>query len=1545
MIIITELNCSLIYNTDGNLKTDIDCIYAYISDISYEYEKNVHTNYLTPYCRRLSFNDLVVEVEGNTENVITFENLRFQNMTSEDLFQWSNSIDIIEDYEIYLTTNSPDLSQRNFYNCSIFWFGSRCQYTFNLNQTIESFGDFVISSFSRRKTIKSSQIVFTCYPHLFGCYRGPEPMCLDWREICDGKIDCIGDYFGIDETNCEQLEMIECEDDEYRCHNGGQCIPYEFFHDGFTNKDCLDGTDEKLHRIYNPLVINENYFCMISILFMCEEKSCNSPNLFSCGDGQCIYFRMLNPDVKNTYCHGTRRDTVFDETIDNISTYLPLSCYTSLFRQFEFDYFIKNITHHHVDWFKSNNCSITPIPFSVQPILVYFSLHRSKQTLINNSEQIILSKPICNNLQEYLRLSKVTFQLITLYCYQSRSMIRGNYRSLLYWNNLAMRLNVAYFFLNNQTRFLSHSFLHFCSLSHQYISKYLLFDNIIDCYYGDDEFPVHCLLNDTMKHTNECKVLCAVILGTTNEQCTDQFRDDLYSINYKRRVYSRICIGISRSNEVNDNYLDNTNCDLWPCLTPYTRCDGIFQCLNGIDELNCSNNSICQENEFKCENYQGNYNEIICTPYEYIYEKQINCSFESEYLSTRRQIFYLNNSLSINSNEYISWKVQRSLTMSDICINYHQFGASQVEILRSTYPSIQLIDMNNNRRMCDLNELNSIEMRDYYFRYASQFNLGYLPLAQNHFVQREYIDRKSKEDFILNDKYQYIEYCHRGILIYESESKIKTCLCPPNYFGDRCQWQNQRISLTLQFQKLFSIEQIENLIFEILIYLIDDQTQTIQNFIKILYIPSQDCSKKHNRYLLYPTKPKPINQTYSIRIDIYNKITLDYYASWYLPISFVFLPVSRISKILYIPSNTSHLTRNCSLDCGIHGQCYNYINSDRSFCHCYENYSGEFCQIKGQCSCSSDSICLNSSICLCPLNKFGSKCYLKHRSCQPKNPCQNRGQCVPVDDRIHSNDFVCLCLGNYFGTKCEFNSTQIQVHFQQTDIPRIIFAHFISVFDGQKPHEQITKFQKIPFNQNSITLFTQEIFHILFIEYLDGSIYLSVLREQSIPSEQISVHIHSDFKCQSINHLLNSTILSLNHSHRVKFYQLPCHMNPKLKCFYDEMYVCICDRDRFSNCFNFDFNTKQNSQCKKSNLCQNNGTCFPDRTNCPQSIICNCQKCFYGSRCELTTQSFSLSLDNIFGYHIKPSVSFFQQTLPVQITTLFTIVMFIFGFISGFLSIYTFKQKSIISFGCGIYLLTNSILSLFTISLFTIKYFQLICFQMNLITDEMFIYSSCLITDVLLKILLSSNDWLNACIAIERAVTAIHGVAFNNRKSRYIAKRIIPIVFILISFSYVHDPLSRRLYDDKDEQKRLCIAHYSSTLSVYDKFISIFHFSIPFIINMICAVIIIVKVIRTRLKLKNNASRNIIFRKEIQRHKHLIISPLILILLNIPRLIITFLSACMESPSNPWLFLVGYYVSFISPLMIFFVFILPSENYKAEFLRIMKKKRFITCCK
>ncbi|CAF1552926.1 unnamed protein product, partial [Rotaria sordida] len=127
-----------------------------------------------------------------------------------------------------------------------------------------------------------SEGVTTCYRFLSNCNRGPWALCLDWRQICNGKVDCMS---GEDEQWCETLEMTTCADDEYRCHYGGQCIPMTFVRDSTYNVDCLDGSEEKVAdpmewSTWKPSV------CGSIITFQCEERIDRYPLSFPCGNGQ-----------------------------------------------------------------------------------------------------------------------------------------------------------------------------------------------------------------------------------------------------------------------------------------------------------------------------------------------------------------------------------------------------------------------------------------------------------------------------------------------------------------------------------------------------------------------------------------------------------------------------------------------------------------------------------------------------------------------------------------------------------------------------------------------------------------------------------------------------------------------------------------------------------------------------------------------------------------------------------------------------------------------------------------------------------------------------------------------------------------------------------------------------------------------------------------------------------------------------------------------------------------------------------------------------------
>ena len=240
-----------------------------------------------------------------------------------------------------------------------------------------------------------------------------------------------------------------------------------------------------------------------------------------------------------------------------------------------------------------------------------------------------------------------------------------------------------------------------------------------------------------------------------------------------------------------------------------------------------------------------------------------------------------------------------------------------------------------------------------------------------------------------------------------------------------------------------------------------------------------------------------------------------------------------------------------------------------------------------------------------------------------------------------------------------------------------------------------------------------------------------------------------------------------------------CRQHKQLMCFYDKIYICLCDLDRFSNCFEFNHNFTYN--CQKQNICENGGKCFDNNVTCPTKSMCVCEDCYYGDKCQFATKGFILSLDPILGYHIKPNVSINRQPLIVKLSIGIITCLFIFGLISESLSIMTFRMKETRVVGCGWYLLASSSVSLCLLVMLKIKFWTLVLSQKGLLSNRSFLSVSCIMTDASLKTLLATNDWLNACVAIERTFTVMNGANFNKKKSKKIAKRLIWIISFLDS--------------------------------------------------------------------------------------------------------------------------------------------------------------------
>jgi hypothetical protein len=124
----------------------------------------------------------------------SFRSLYEQNRTISDLLFPRASLDTIEDYEIYafhrrLNRSHPISEEQLYQRCEPPSFGDVCQYRFSTN---DEFMKIVTESFRQKKFYYPTDVLMitngTCYREL-QCQGAV--VCLDWREVCDGKFSYL----------------------------------------------------------------------------------------------------------------------------------------------------------------------------------------------------------------------------------------------------------------------------------------------------------------------------------------------------------------------------------------------------------------------------------------------------------------------------------------------------------------------------------------------------------------------------------------------------------------------------------------------------------------------------------------------------------------------------------------------------------------------------------------------------------------------------------------------------------------------------------------------------------------------------------------------------------------------------------------------------------------------------------------------------------------------------------------------------------------------------------------------------------------------------------------------------------------------------------------------------------------------------------------------------------------------------------------------------------------------------------------------------------
>lgn len=1350
-------------------------------------------------------------------------------------------------------------------------------------------------------------------------------MCLDWREVCNSVVDCLDG--GVDEENCFLLEINECEDDEYRCHNG-LCIPEGLWEDDHSHADCLDRSDEP----FDDALIQS---CLQDPTFECEEHSCRPSSAnFPCGDGQCV--------PKLAQCDNGRHLLLMESVSSQGS--LSEHCWSSMVCLNKLLNEVNGVPC--ADWMGNNtvaellsDCN-SFYSFPVLPIhFGHVRLFYNHSYRVSSNSGFLLPDYICYDEQlcPFYPASLVFDGNLTCSRWENFSVehffVEYNFENLfLLVQYLFETCSITRADLDVEKTYRHHPSLYQCQGSLKLISKHRLADGNADCDHGDDEnSSISCSLNH--RHRRRClhdtQCLSPILQLDSCPNAKKSYPSDI--------PFREICNDIDEvhySDPIDERSIDEADCEPWPCDNIYTRCDGFWTCPNGRDEDGCYP-ALCPPRTYACIS-PVNFT-LLCLSKAQMRDDTIDCLGAADKLLYCR----ITHPSEASSHRFNCLDQGPCLKSSELCDKVIQCLENEDdERFCSQHRLICDEKLNPNRSviemlLCGLGEQEAKATRFFSLQTSPtypQVQIHSIDGTSNEFTNR-LLPRREDEQVNLKDN-PGPWLCNRGLtsraVVVDSS---QSCFCPPSYYGDRCEYQNQRVSLTLQITS-----SDRRATFAIVSMLIDEsdeqQQQQIVAVDQFVYIVKESCSVKINRYLLFPTRPKNLLTNYSVRIDAIDKNSMGYVGSWHLSIPFLFLPVNRLVAVWTLNIQSIPISSRCSRRCE-HGVCTRYLNKEISFCRCSSGWSGHRCDrsIVHQ-PCSPTSLTLgvtnNRSICVCSLDKFGPQC-LFHGAC-PLNACDNGGQCVPADLSRPDESYTCVCPERFFGDRCEHFEAKVFVTLVNLDIPKYLVAYFFTLSKESNPSDVIM-LQKLTLFQRMVTFRIRVSFHLVVVK-VEEDFYLAVLQQS--PRTSISTSISPQQRCAAIDDLFDADILQMPRFRRVKHYHRPCQTDPHLQCFTDEGYFCLCTKERHANCVHLD--RQRDFQCAANvGGCVNGGRCLQDHPRCPSERICVCTDCFFGDRCQFYAKGLGSTLDEILGYEIRRSTPFVDQPFTVQVSALITMVLFLVGTINGFLSILTFVRPKSQELGCGVYLFASSINSIIAMVLFALKYWLLFLSHQPSFAEQIILYANCLAIEPLLKIVIYVDNWLNAFVAIERAMSVFQGISFDKKKSKEWAKWIIAGLCLVVVGLFVPQILHLRVFVDEKEERTWCVVSYRPWLYIYSSSLIFFHYFAPLLINLFSAVFIIFATARQRTTTQNDRPFHVHLKSKVNKYKHLLLSPLIIVVLTLPHLIISIILDCNKSSYLFWFYLAGYFLSFFPAMFIFVIFVVPSAFYKREFREAISK--------
>ena len=278
----------------------------------------------------------------------------------------------------------------------------------------------------------------------------------------------------------------------------------------------------------------------------------------------------------------------------------------------------------------------------------------------------------------------------------------------------------------------------------------------------------------------------------------------------------------------------------------------------------------------------------------------------------------------------------------------------------------------------------------------------------------------------------------------------------------------------------------------------------------------------------------------------------------------------------------------------------------------------------------------------------------------------------------------------------------------------------------------------------------------------------------------------------------------------------------------------------------------------------------------------------------------------------------------------------------------TFNRRKPLLVGAGHYLRTASVINQLTLLVLLLKLLHLVLSIKSYIVHQLINTILCKVLSYLLVCTSRISYWLMGMVAVERVYVTWY-LKGTWLKSPRMAKCLIATIIMGIIICDTHELIYYQSIEDPKfldmNNSTWCVTSYPSAIATYNKVNIILNYILPFLINLLSTIILIILIIGKRRKVmrgnyktpvKDNQSIFRIYFDLLNKYKELILPPSITMLPQLfflPQFILSFSLACQEFRINwqRYLLIISFFLTYLPQVLTYKLYISPSSFYTEEF--------------